>query len=118
MKSEVLSRIRDFLFQLKILVFKDEWRSEIALSECIVSFEDEASLTEGESKDIGFLGKVSMEWGLNSRKLDSGESSEVPEDERISMDSGGIPFLEIGKISIEENNWTEEVYRKHEVTSR
>ena len=108
----------EFEVSNEALGFKDDWRSELFFSECEVSFEDEASFKEGESKDLGFLGKFLMEWGLHSRKLDSGDSSEVSEDEGISMNSGVIPFLEIGEISIEENDWNEEVSTKHEGTSR
>ena len=59
------------------------------------------------------LEKVSLEWSWNSV-----ESCEVLEIEGISMNSGGIIFLEIGEISIEENEWSEEVSRKHEGTLR
>ena len=34
------------------------------------------------------------------------------------MNSGGTSFLEMGEISIEENEWSEEVSRKHEGASR
>ena len=34
------------------------------------------------------------------------------------MNSGGVTFLEVGAISIEENEWNEEVSRKHEGTLR
>ena len=34
------------------------------------------------------------------------------------MNSGGVPFSEMGEISIEENEWSEEVSRKHEGTLR
>ena len=34
------------------------------------------------------------------------------------MNSDGITFLEMGEISMEENEWSENVSRKNEVTSR
>ena len=34
------------------------------------------------------------------------------------MNSGGIRFSEMGEISIEENEWSEEVSRKHKGTLR
>ena len=108
----------EFKVSNEVLVFKDEWRSEKPFSECNVSFEDEDSFKKVESEDIGVLYKVSKEWSWNSRKLESGKSSEASEDEEILMNSGGITFLEMGEISIEENEWSEKVSRKHEGTSR
>ena len=82
-------RVRSFKWSL---FFKEDWRSELAFPKCKVSFEDEVSFKEVESEDLGILEKFSMKWSWNSRKWDSGEGSEVSEDEGISMNSGGIPF--------------------------
>ena len=45
----------EFEVSNEVLVFKDEWRSELAFSKCKVSFEDEAPFKEGESEDLGVL---------------------------------------------------------------
>ena len=50
-------------------------------------------------------------------KLDSRET-EVSADGGISMNSEGITFSEMGEISIEENEWSEEDSREDEGTLR
>ena len=72
--------------------------SESRLSIFLVGEEDESSCL------------VSLMW-LEECKLE--EELEVSNDEGISMNSGGIPFLEMGEMSIEDNEWSEEVSRKH-----